>query len=490
MTSVRPAAVAGLFYPGELGSLSSAVQRLLTNAGDNDGPVPKAIIAPHAGYVYSGAVAATAYARLRPANELIRRVVMMGPCHHVAVRGLALSTADAFETPLGTVAVDKDAAAEALSLPQVTVMDATHEREHSLEVHLPFLQEVLDGFSVVPFVVGDATDDEVAQVLDLLWGGPETLIVISSDLSHYLDYEAARSLDGATCWAIETLSARDIGRDQACGRIPVRGLLTLAKVRGLAVSTVDLRNSGDTAGTKDRVVGYGSWVFVEPASVVRPPALKSEGTTEAEAFEESTQALLERHGETLLHLAAASVQHGLERGEALPVNAGDYAPALRGHGAAFVTLNHGGKLRGCVGSYLARRSLAKDVAEHAFNAAFRDSRFSPLAMGELNGLDVSVSVLGPQVTLKVSNESDLIGRLRPGIDGLILQDGDKRALFLPSVWEHLQRAEDFVSHLKRKAGMADDHWSETMSAWRFTTRSVSSTDMANASLLWHGLGNA
>ena len=489
MTSVRPAAVAGLFYPGEQEALSAAVRRLVTDAG-GDGPVPKAIIAPHAGYIYSGAVAATAYARLRPAHGRIRRVVLMGPCHHVAVRGLALSTADAFETPLGRVAVDKEAAAEALSLPQVTEMDATHGREHSLEVHLPFLQEVLDGFSVVPFVVGDATDDEVAQVLDLLWGGPETLIVVSSDLSHYLDYEAARSLDGATCRAIETLNPRDIGRDQACGRVPVRGLLTIAKGRGLAVSTVDMRNSGDTAGEKDRVVGYGSWVFVEPASVAMANAPEIADNIKAEAFEGRNRALMDRHGETLLHLAAASVQYGLERGEALPVHAGDYAPELRGHGAAFVTLTRGGKLRGCVGSYQARRSLAKDVSEHAFNAAFRDSRFSPLAMGELEGLDISVSVLGPQVSLPASDESDLIGRLRPGIDGLVLRDGDKRALFLPSVWEHLPRAGDFVTHLKRKAGMADDHWSETMCAWRFITQSVFSADLADASLLWRGQGAA
>ena len=190
-------------------------------------------------------------------------MVLLGPCHRVPVRGLAVSGADAFATPLGNVPVDKEAAKRILDLPQVQVFDATHEQEHSLEVHLPFLQVVLKEFAIVPLVVGNASDDEVAQVIERLWGGPETLIVVSTDLSHYLDYDAARRMDTATCRAIEKLDAGGIGREQACGRIPVKGLLALAKRRRLKIATVDLRNSGDTAGTRDRVVGYGSWLLFE-----------------------------------------------------------------------------------------------------------------------------------------------------------------------------------------------------------------------------------
>jgi len=273
MTSVREAAVAGQFYPGNPGKLDATVRRLLDEASQNavtgdDAPVPKAIIAPHAGYIYSGAVAAAAYARLAPAAATIKRVVVLGPCHRVPIRGLALSRAEAFRTPLGDVPVDKDEAAKAAGLPGVEVFDATHKLEHSLEVHLPFLQVVLDDFSVVPLVVGEAGTAEVADVIEALWGGPETVIVVSSDLSHYLDYDSARKIDSATSRAIERLDPSAVSRDGACGRFPVGGLLEIAKRRGMTVTTLDLRNSGDTAGGKDRVVGYGSWMFQEAQSGV------------------------------------------------------------------------------------------------------------------------------------------------------------------------------------------------------------------------------
>lgn len=265
MTHIRNAAVAGAFYPGNPRDLDTLVRQFLAEAETKapGGPVPKAIVAPHAGYVYSGAVAAAAYARLKPAAETVRRVVLLGPCHRVAVSGLAVSSADAFETPLGTVPLDKEAIESILALPQVSVFDATHRDEHSLEVQLPFLQEIFSDFSLVPLVVGRASADEVADVLERLWGGPETVIVISSDLSHYLDYESARAIDARTCAAIETLDPSAIAGAQACGRIPVAGLLTLARRRGLEVTTLDLRNSGDTAGDRNRVVGYGAWMFSE-----------------------------------------------------------------------------------------------------------------------------------------------------------------------------------------------------------------------------------
>jgi AmmeMemoRadiSam system protein B len=260
MTSVRNPAVAGLFYPADPRELQAMVAEYL-GAVHAAGSVPKAIIAPHAGYIYSGPIAASAYARLRPAHGRITRVVLLGPAHRVGFHGLALSSAECFQTPLGRITVDQEAVKKISSLPQVQVMDVAHRQEHSLEVHLPFLQEVLGEFSLVPLVVGDAGPGEVAEVLEVLWGGPETLIVISSDLSHYHDYKTAQRLDQATSRAIERLQPENIGYDDACGRNPVNGLLQVARSRGLKVRTVDLRNSGDTAGTPDRVVGYGAYVF-------------------------------------------------------------------------------------------------------------------------------------------------------------------------------------------------------------------------------------
>jgi AmmeMemoRadiSam system protein B len=225
------------------------------------GSPPKAVIAPHAGYIYSGPIAASAYARLAPLAEIVQRVVLLGPAHRVGFRGLAASSARAFETPLGPVPLDGEFNELALGLPQVHLLDEAHEGEHSLEVHLPFLQVVLGNFSVVPMVVGDAEPEEVAEVLRVLWGGPETLIVVSSDLSHYLPYPRAVELDETTAQAIEACQPDRIHPSQACGRTPMGGLLLRAKEEGLSVERVDLRNSGDTSGTRDRVVGYGSFLL-------------------------------------------------------------------------------------------------------------------------------------------------------------------------------------------------------------------------------------
>ncbi|MBT8086962.1 MAG: AmmeMemoRadiSam system protein B [Gammaproteobacteria bacterium] len=262
MTVIREPAVAGMFYPGDARDLAGSIREFFEHADADEGPAPKAVIAPHAGYIYSGAVAAKAYARLLPYREQYSRVVLLGPCHRVPVKGLALSDADAFRTPLGDVPLDRQAIAN-LENPALTVFDATHRLEHSLEVHLPLLQQTLGSFSLVPIVVGDVAPETVADVIDALWNGPQTLFVISSDLSHYLPYEAARRTDRTTCLAIENLDAHSIDHHAACGATAVNALLIAARRHDLSVTTLDLRNSGDTAGDKNRVVGYGAWMFVE-----------------------------------------------------------------------------------------------------------------------------------------------------------------------------------------------------------------------------------
>lgn len=267
MSRSRPPAVAGLFYPAEPGELSAMLEAMLGEEGEEEsGPLPEAIIVPHAGYVYSGPVAATAYRRLRAARGRVHRVVLVGPSHRVSFSGLAVPTVDAFATPLGTVPVDPEGVARAARLPGVSRRDDAHAEEHSLEVHLPFLQEVLGSFRVVPLVVGAAGPETVARVLEELWDGPETLVVVSSDLSHFHDYDTARRLDGATARAIEELRWEEIGYQDACGRDPIKGLLYLARKRGLAVETLDLRSSGDTSGDRHRVVGYGAFAVGPPAA--------------------------------------------------------------------------------------------------------------------------------------------------------------------------------------------------------------------------------
>lgn len=400
---------------------------------------PKALIAPHAGYMYSGPVAASAYALLAPMAGQVKRVVLLGPAHRVAVRGLALPDAEAFETPLGRVEIDLAAASQIAHLPQVAVSAQAHAQEHSVEVQLPFLQVLLPDFKLLPLVVGDASPADVAEVLECLWGGAETLILVSSDLSHFLPYLTAQKVDGLTAEAILHLQA-PVSHEQACGGTPLNGLLLAARHHGLTAHLLDLRNSGDTAGPRDQVVGYGAFAFTEP---IRPDATK---------------------GPVLLTLARSAIaQHfGLSP---QPVHEPDW---LGEPGATFVTLTQHGRLRGCIGSLKAHRPLGQDVRQNAVAAAFRDARFPPLVLTEFTGVRVEVSLLSPQQPLRFTSEADALSQLRPGIDGVVFECGRYRSTFLPQVWEPLPQPDQFMAELKLKAGLPEDFWSPEVTLHRYT----------------------
>jgi AmmeMemoRadiSam system protein B/AmmeMemoRadiSam system protein A len=442
MTAIRPAAVAGMFYPSASVELGRDVLAMLeeTRVAPLVPGLPKGLIVPHAGYIYSGAVAANAYALLRPAVGIVKRVVLLGPCHRVAVRGLALPDAAGFETPLGRVEIDADAIAALRALPQVSVNAATHAHEHSLEVQLPFLQQVLRDFKLVPLVVGAATPGEVAEVLDTLWGGPETLIVISSDLSHYHPYDEARALDRRTVQAIADFRV-DIDHAQACGATPVTGFLAAAKKRGLQPELLDLRNSGDTAGGRDRVVGYASFAFWEPR-----------------------RAYDVEHGRTLLGLARGSVANALGAGPAVAV---PEAPWLRERRATFVTLTQASRLRGCIGSLHPTRTLGEDVVANAAAAALSDRRFSPLTPEELRGIEMEVSLLSTPTLVPFAEERDLFAQLRPGVDGVIMACGGSRGTYLPQVWADLPEPRQFFASLMQKAGIPADTRLTRCQIWRY-----------------------
>lgn len=263
MLNSRPAAVAGMFYPADPASLNASIDQLLAEIpAAPRRSRPKALIVPHAGYIYSGSTAAAAYARLAAWADDIHRVVLLGPTHRVAVNGIALPEVEAFTTPLGSIRLDAQAITLLAGLPQIVFSDQAHAFEHSLEVHLPFLQRLLDKFTLVPLAVGRASPEAVAEVIDLLWGGPETLIVVSTDLSHYLPYATAQQVDRNTC---QHILQRDtnIHPEQACGAYPVNGLLLAARRRGLQPELLACRNSGDTAGDRHRVVGYAAFAIEE-----------------------------------------------------------------------------------------------------------------------------------------------------------------------------------------------------------------------------------
>lgn len=259
--TARAPAVAGMFYPADADALRRSIRDAFADAapGAPEADVPKAVIVPHAGYPYSGAIAASAFRRIAPARAQIERVVVLGPSHRVYLSGMAVPSVDSFETPLGRLPIDTQLRTTVLALPGVVVDDEPHRLEHSLEVELPFLQTVLDGFTLLPLSVGDATIDQVAAVLDAVWDGAATLIVISTDLSHYNSYERAVQLDARTAASIAAAEPTAIDDRDACGARPLRGMLRAASSRGLRIEQLDLRNSGDTAGDRDRVVGYGAF---------------------------------------------------------------------------------------------------------------------------------------------------------------------------------------------------------------------------------------
>jgi len=431
MAAVRPAAVAGMFYPGDAQSLSADLEDLLGDVPQLAPRLgcPKALVVPHAGYVYSGPVAAHAYDELSGARGMVRRVILLGPVHRVPVRGLAAPSADFFATPLGRVRIDREALAAVADLPQVVQSDRAHALEHSLEVQLPFLQKQLGDFALVPFAVGDATVDEVAAVIERLWGGPETLIVISTDLSHYHPYETARAVDAAT---LARVAARevDLRHDEACGATPLNGFLAVARRRELPVRMLAACNSGDTAGGKDRVVGYSAFAAHEGGAAV--------------AVDEA--------GDTLLAIARGAVESKLLK---KPAPAFDRA-WLRQAGATFVTLTKAGALRGCIGSLAAARPLGDDVAENALGAAFRDPRFPAMASDEWQECRVEVSLLSTPKPLRFADEDDLLRQVVAGEDGLILEAGGRRGTFLPQVWEGIPDKRAFLRELVRKAGLPGD----------------------------------
>ena len=331
-TTIRPPAVAGSFYPGQVDVLRDDLASCLAvtpapQLVDATGQL-KALIVPHAGYIYSGGTAGHAYALLAPLAGRIRRVVLLGPCHRVSVRGLAAPTVKAFATPLGSVPLDRGAIDALADLPQVVASDAAHAQEHSLEVQLPFLQTVLGEFDLVPLAVGQTGAAEVAQVLDRLWGGAETLIVISSDLSHFHTYGEAQKIDHATATQILALEQLT-SFEQACGALPINGLIAVARRRGLTIRRVAQCNSGDTAGDKARVVGYAAFALYEPETVgadLGPALLARARNAIAAQLKQATQ---------------FEPAH----------------PALNQRGATFVTLTQNGALRGCIGSLQAHRPL-------------------------------------------------------------------------------------------------------------------------------------
>ncbi|MDG2284305.1 MAG: AmmeMemoRadiSam system protein B [Alphaproteobacteria bacterium] len=445
---VRAPHMAGSWYPAGDNECADMVMACLDKGRPSPVADPKVIVAPHAGFVFSGEIAGTAFRQLANHRKRIKRVVIIGPAHKVGFKGLATTSSDAWATPLGTVPVDWGALQKLMPLEGFKVLDKVFEGEHSLEVHLPFLQPVLDDFTIVPILVGDASVELVRDALKLVWGGPETVISVSSDLSHFHDYDTAVDLDKTTTQQIELLQLEKMSGQGACGFRALAGALDLARIQDLRVTHLDVRNSGDTRGGKDRVVGYGAY-SMEYAEAAR---------------------ISDADRKVLMDATKKALKFGVDNGRAPSVNYGPgVSKSLTAMRASFVSLKIAGRLRGCIGTVVAHQALLPDAVTNAYKAGFGDPRFGPLTDEELDQLDIEVSLLSFPRIMRFENEADLVRQVRPDMDGLILQDDGRRGLFLPSVWEGIPKAEDFISHLKRKAGFDVNHWSDGLRVFRYTT---------------------
>ena len=444
MGNTRKAAVAGTFYSACPETLRQNISDILDKAVDQ-ALCGKAIIAPHAGLAYSGEIAASAYKPLRKFKNEINKVILIGPSHYVSFMGLAVPTSDSFETPLGSIPIAKELREIALENQEVVTMDHAHLQEHSLELHLPFLQVCLNDFTLLPLIIGESSTTTIANVLEKIWDD-NTLIIASTDLSHYMTYAEAQEKDLITVKAIESGKVQELDHQNACGLTPVQGLLTFLKRKKLKAKLIDLRNSGDTSGEKDRVVGYASFICDTPSKL-------------ANIFPREQQ-------QAILKLARQSLEEKLLSAEA-PATKKNRLPEI--NAATFVTLKKNGILRGCIGSLEAHRKLKKDIIENTFGAAFKDPRFPVLRANELKDISISISLLSPAENMSFSSEEDLLAQIRPGIDGLILTEGDKRGTFLPSVWEEVTSAPEFLKYLKEKAGLRADYWSSDIQVERYTT---------------------
>jgi AmmeMemoRadiSam system protein B/AmmeMemoRadiSam system protein A len=442
----RPPAVAGTFYPDDRRRLRQAIAGYLRQARlPPDLPEPQAVIVAHAGYHYSGTTAGAAYRAIATRAGRVNRVVVVGPAHRVAVEGVGVSTASRWRTPLGEMAVDVAAARRLVASGLAVAADAAHGPEHSVEVQLPFLQTVLGDVTVLPLVVGRARTAEVAEAIESVWTGDDTLVVASSDLSHYHDDATARVHDERTATAILEERGDDIGPRDACGCLPIRGILAAGRRRGLIPRRLDMSTSADASGDTSRVVGYGAFALVPP------------------------HPLAEQERRWLVSLARRAIAHELGTGAAYPLVDQDVPERLRPPGASFVTLENGDQLLGCIGSLEPRRPLWKDVARNARAAAFDDPRFSPLTRSELGKATVEISVLSPLEEIPAQDRQDLERRVRPGVDGVLLTAGEHRGTFLPAVWAKLPEPAAFVGQLVRKAGLTGDAWPSDARVWRYTT---------------------
>jgi AmmeMemoRadiSam system protein B/AmmeMemoRadiSam system protein A len=461
MKKIRKAAVSGLFYPDKKGLLDKMLDSFLESSFEVDS-TPKAIIVPHAGYIYSGSTVASAFKALHKLKNKITKVVLIGPSHKTLFKGLAIPNSSFFETPLGKIKVDQETIQSLKNLPQVIISEEAHAKEPSLEVILPCLHKVVgEELGIIPIVVGESNAEDVREVIIKLWGGDETLIIISTDLIHYHSYRDAFQIDRQTCVDIENLNSDELSSQKLCGFLPVLGLIEVAKKKELDIKLVDFCNSGDVIVNDqpinaNRVVGYASFYCGTKNNI---------GNFISKA-----------HKKELIRVALSTISHCLANNHEPPEYLDSLLSFSNDKVATFVTLKINNVLRGCIGTLAAKRDILQDVAYNAYQAAFCDPRFHKLTTDELENVELSISILTKPKPLLFKSEKDLLKKIEPGIDGLILTQGKKKGTFLPSAWEDITNVKDFLEQLKLKSGLKKGYWSDDIKIQKYTAVNFSELD--------------
>lgn len=446
MKRTRPTSAAGKFYTNNKDELLKQLNQFEKNNSHDYDCKTRAIIVPHAGYVYSGQLACSGFQYL---DKKVKNVFIIAPPHYVAVKNVALSIFDNWETPLGEIGINQEINQELVKKFGCEFEDDAFEDEHSIEVQVPFIQKFLPNVKIIPILAGH-NHKKVSQIIEHYWQDPENAFVISSDLSHFYTTNEAKKIDSATAEMIETNDLEKFSPEQACGAVGVCALVDFAKSQNYSLIRVGMVNSGDITGDESRVVGYGSWLL----------------------FEGEKNVFIKKYfSDFVIDVCKKSILAGLNK-EGLKLNS---IPAVfKGLGACFVTLEKNNDLRGCIGSIIAHRPLIDDLVKNAQSSAFLDSRFQPLKKDEFQSLSIDVSLLSTPEKMEFKDETDLLAQIKPFIDGIIIKDGNYQAVYLPSVWEQLPEKEVFLGSLKIKAGMPPKHFSDTFEAYRFKTEYIKS----------------
>ncbi len=427
---------AGTFYPADKTELLKIIDDFFSKVANDSGYYSRAIIVPHAGYIFSGALSAHGFKYLNPDSE---NIFIFAPSHYARLFGCVSCNYDEFETPLGNCDVNTDL------VKNFTIDNEAFEKEHSIEVQLPFIKYFFPNAKIIPVLYGCENYKNIAEIIKSYWGDKKTSFVISSDLSHFYPERDANKIDKYTAQMIETGYIKDFDAEQACGAVGICGLVDFAKENKYSLIRIGLTNSAAAAGDSSRVVGYGSWFLYEG---------------------DKNNYLKTYYRDMILDICRKSIMSGLQIGNFGEIG---YPAVFEETGAVFVTLTIEGELRGCVGSVVPHRTLLKDLQENAHSAAFKDTRFEPLTGKEFPYIDIEVSLLSYPERIIFSTEEELLDKITPSQDGIIIRDGEFQSVYLPDVWEDLPDKREFMKSLKLKAGMEESYFSDTFQAFKFHT---------------------